>query len=84
MAEMTVAEAIKLLNVYIISEFLLTCEQARQIAAIIEQQAAEIAKKNRMLKLACDRLEMLSADDENGYGKETWLAWLEKEAEGVE
>ena len=62
-----------------------------QQQALIEQQVAEIAKKDRMLERAtwvldrtgscpktCDLMRNLCA------ARACWLAWLEKEAEGVE
>ena len=70
-------------------ETLFKAEQ--QIADLIQQQAAEIAKKDRMLERAtwvldrtgscpktCDLMRNLCA------ARACWLAWLEKEEQGVE
>lgn len=40
---------------------------------------AEVERLNRMVDKACERLELLSADDNYGYGKETWRKYLESE-----
>lgn len=53
----------------------------RQQQQQIEQQAAEIAKKDRMLNKACKRLSMTNMSIRT---EKQWLAWLEKEAQGVE
>ena len=39
----------------------------------------EVRRLNRMVDKACERLELLSADDNYGYGKETWRKYLESE-----
>ena len=96
MAEMTVAEAIEELKPIWVSdrsgpdtlEVVISIEHGKQIAALIEQQAQEIAKKDRMLERAtwvldrtgscpktCDLMRNLCA------ARACWLAWLEKEAE---
>ena len=46
------------------------------IAALL----AEVRRLNRMVDKACERLELLSADDNYGYGKETWRKYLEDAA----
>jgi hypothetical protein len=89
MAEMTVAEAIKLLKEFYPwdedSE-----EDMNQIAALIEQQAAEIVKKDRMLNRAveviADKCTFVCTANvkPQGHCKKCKLAWLEKEAQGVE
>ncbi len=94
MAEMTAAEAVKLLKEFYPwdedSE-----EDMKQIASLIEQQAAEIANKDRMLESACKLISKTGCPGlEDVYCDENcktemnssycWLKWLEKEAEGVE
>lgn len=123
MAEMTAAEAIDWLTED--KAFGQECYSRKQIAQLIEQQAAEIAaseqkhknwigpiehkslleeiaKKDRMLKVAIGKLFILPYRDECpddvpclprvnekrdpdiGDCRKCWLAWLEKEAQGVE
>ena len=41
----------------------------------------EIAKKDRMIEKACKRLSMTNMSIRT---EKQWLAWLEKEAQGVE
>lgn len=64
-----------------------------QIAALIEQQAQEIAKKDKMLKIAVQQLFDDGICPAGGYECndgpvghsgciKCWLAWLEKEAQG--
>jgi len=59
-------------------------QDTKVIADMMRQQQQEIAKKDKMLEVSCQRLEEYS---DQYYGlqrnKEQWLAWLEKEAEGV-
>ena len=86
MAEMTAEKAVEWLTSD--KAFGQECYSRKQIAALIEQQAAEIAKKDRMLERAtwvldrtgscpktCDLMRNLCA------ARACWLAWLEKEAE---
>lgn len=96
MAEMTAAEAIELLNKQDTLELSRSGTHdyywgigepnAKKIAALLEQQAAEIAKKDRMIERAtwvldrtgscpktCDLMRNLCA------ARACWLAWLEKE-----
>ena len=54
-------------------------EVRQQIKVLIEQQAQEIAKKDRMIRAACFSLS--SRSDGFFWTEEKWLAWLEKEAE---
>ena len=94
MAEMTASEAKEiLLNL----SWMVGTERRSQIAAIIEQQAQEIAKKDRMLEITLTALsnrnvcaigegmpdDMQDCDNSGGNFSCTacWLAWLEKEAE---
>jgi hypothetical protein len=100
---MTVAEAKQLLqNPFDKKPRLLEVwsEKMNQIAALIEQQAAEIAKKDQLVKKAIDKLFILPGRDECpddvlcsvtlpntpdiGDCRKCWLARLEKEAQGVE
>ena len=58
--------------------------QRKQIIGLqekTEQQAQEIAKKDRMLEVACEQLQDY-ADEYTGGTAEQWRKWLEKEAEG--
>ena len=87
MAEMTVVEAIA--TVYHVLD--LSFEQRNQIAALLEQQAEEIAKKDRMIEMACDRLsnyrkcppEVCDLPYHPGDIEccKHWRKWLEKEAQ---
>ena len=52
-----------------------------EMESIIEQQAAEIAKKDRMIEKACKRLSMTNMSIRT---ERQWFVWLEKEARGVE
>ena len=89
MTEMTVAEAIEELKPVWVSsrsgqdylEVVISIEHGKQIAALIEQQAQEIAKRDRMIEKACKRLSMTNMSIRT---EKQWLAWLEKEAEEVE
>ena len=89
MAEMTAEKAVEWLTSD--KAFGQECYSRKQIAQLIEQQAAEIDKKDRMIERAtwvldrtgscpktCDLMRNLCA------ARACWLAWLEKEAEGVE
>ena len=120
MAEMTAAQAIKVLHNNQYQKHIgngeydyihpLTDAQAKGIAALLEQQAAEIdrlkenvrnmatmsdnhvkmiyeykerrdkeiAKKDRMLEVACEQLQDY-ADEYTGGTAEQWLKWVEKE-----
>ena len=110
MAEMTVAQAIKVLHNNQYQKHIgngeydyihpLTDAEAKLIEKLIEQQAREIAKKDRMLRRATTELDnagycaigggmpddMQHCDNAGGNYScaDCWLAWLEKEAEGVE
>ena len=125
MAEMTAAEAVKILprrkmlsyklDGKSVNTILLTEDEQCQIAALLERQAAElveaqatidthnellttqaaeIAKKDRMIRAACGKLgaindELLSCRTccwmknckDQPSCADCWLAWLEKEAE---
>ena len=68
---------------------LLWDSERTQIAAIIEQQAQEIAKKDRMLEKAighletacCDAPQSFDCEETNKNCRDCWCEWLEKEAE---
>ena len=93
MAEMTVEKAVEWLTSD--KAFGQECYSRKQIATLIEQQAAEIAKKGRMLRRATAELDnahycaigggmpdnMQHCDNSGGNYScaDCWLAWLEKE-----
>ena len=86
MAEITAAEAIAWLTED--KAFGQECYSRKQIAALIEQQAQEIAKKDRMIEKAidmlenncCDAAESFDCEETNRECRACWLAWLEKAA----
>ena len=92
MTEMTVGEAIFALHK---NGVILSNSIKRQIAALIEQQAAEIAKKDSLIcKLkTCRTCNFVMADRCDKHDRlidnpmrekcDDWQ-WLEKEAQGVE
>ena len=86
MAEMTAMEAVKVLMLAKDAPGKIPDGLAQLVIALIEQQAQEIAKKDRMLERAtwvldrtgscpktCDLMRNLCA------ARACWLAWLEKE-----
>ena len=94
MAEMTAAEAIAWLTED--KAFGQECYSRKQIAALIEQQAQEIAKKDRMIDGLIKKVMAKCPDNEYitlikcpNWDKQItpelciacWLSWLEKEAE---
>ena len=93
MAEMTAEKAVEWLTSD--KAFGQECYSRKQIAAIIEQQAAEIAKKDRMINRAINQLckglcplfiAKRCLDQQNPLKGECppdkcWRKWLEKEAE---
>ena len=88
MAEMTAEKAVEWLTSD--KAFGQECYSRKQIAAMIQQQAAEIAKKDRMLERSIKWHEMCHDCDNchRGFGccligcGEAWRKWLEKEAQG--
>ena len=101
MAEMTAAEAVAWLEDKAFGQ---ECYSRKQIAQLIEQQqqqieqqAAEIAKKDRMIEKAVELAYKLNCPVEQGKGPFVFCTeddqgdcfdcvkkWLEKEAQGVE
>ena len=108
MAEMTAAQAIKVLHNNQYQKHIgngeydyihpLTDAEAKLIEKLIEQQAQEIAKKDRILTLACDMLKSAHeacndcpienfcdcVEDREKVCPDVWREWLEKEAEEVD
>ncbi|MBP2665773.1 MAG: hypothetical protein H6Q76_753 [Firmicutes bacterium] len=92
MAEMTTQGAIYILK-HLARQFVSVGRHGSvidigEIAALIEQQAAEIAKKDKMMDVAVDKLQQGCCDftEKPDCGNVVdcaacWLAWLEKEAE---
>ena len=102
MAEMTVQEAIDEIDnwVFTVGKGFRAGQRLMSVISLIEQQAAEIAKKDRMIdkiykplqncdcngeKIKCDVLDKgLYPWDLCEYYWLCEIAWLEKEAQGVE
>ena len=87
MAEVTAERAVEWLTSD--KAFGQECYSRKQIAAIIEQHAQEIAKKDRMLEKAighlenacCDAPQSFDCEETNKNCRDCWCEWLEREAE---